>query len=250
MARFDSIGGLAVGSAGTVYVSDFSSTLHRSVVRAITLAGHVTTIADEPTTQNQAFGALAVDARGTVYVAVGHEIRRVGRNGQMFTVAGATPSTSFDSILGMAVFSPYGLEVTGAGLVREVDTHDGRVLTLPDCSCWPGAIAANPLSDTIYIGADDYKIRTIYRHTTVSVMATGAANVLFSRMSLAVDPHSVLWAMDTAGLHTVAPDGTVSTVPLIGSPPGQPLSGIAIGANGAIYAIDEQSAIVTLQPSG
>ncbi len=249
MARFDSIGGLAVGPTGTIYVSDFSSTLHRSVVRAITPAGHVTTIADEPTTQD-AFGALAVDARGTVYVAVGHEIRRIGRNGQMFTVAGATPSTSFGSILGMVVSPDYGLDVTGAGSVREVNTHDGTVLTLPDCSCRPGAIAVAPLLDTIYIGADDYKIRMIYRHTTVSIMATGAANVLFSRMSLAVDPHSVLWAMDTAGLHTVAPDGTVSTVPLTGSPPGQPLSGIAIGANGAIYAIDEQSAIVTLRPSG
>ncbi len=127
---FDSIGGLAVGPTGTVYVSDFSSTLHRSVIRAITPAGHVTTIAGQPATRWDAgFGAVAVDGSGNVYVAAGHAIRKIGPDGQMSTLAGgATPGTvdgigskaRFDGILGMAISPTGDLYVAGAGVVRKV----------------------------------------------------------------------------------------------------------------------------------
>jgi DNA-binding beta-propeller fold protein YncE len=264
-ARFDSPDGLAVGPTGTVYMTDFSSTLHRSVIRAITRAGHVTTLADEPAnTWDQGFRALTVDASGTVYVLDGQEIRMIGPNGQILPLVGAAGKTRFDRAIAIAVSPTGDLYATGAGLVHKV-TPDGMVSTLKGCDpallkyvppapagClgWPSAIVVSP-SGTIYIGSDDYMIRTIAPDGTVRTLAAGEANVLFSRMSIAFDPaRSLLWVLDTAGLHTIAADGTVSTVRLTGSLLSDPMDQLAIGPDGTLYAIDEAGAVVTLTSSG
>jgi hypothetical protein len=68
-------------------------------------------------------------------------------------------------------------------------------------------------------------------------------------MSIAFDPvRSFLWVLDTAGLHAVFPDGTVSTVRLTGSLPASPAR-LGVGLDGTLYATG-QAAIVSLRPAG
>src|SRR5205814_1802362 len=130
-ARFSYMFGIAVDSAGNVYVTDFSNT-----IRKITPAGVVTTLAGTPGVHGSADGtgsaarfnypdALTV-AGTTLYVAEAYNstIRKVTSTGVVTTFAGTAGAFGNVNGTGSAVRfnSPYGVAATNTGTIYVADS--------------------------------------------------------------------------------------------------------------------------------
>lgn len=240
-ARFYSPSGVAVDSAGNVYVADSGN----STVRKIAPGGIVTTFAglgrergntDATGTQarfDQPFG-IAVDANGVVYVsdATANTIRKISPAGVVTTLAGRSGSSgSTDGAGSAARFTvPYGIAVDSAGTVFVVDhgnhtirkvTADGTVTTLAGTAGTAGA--AN---------------------------GRGAAASFRYPSGVAVDRTGTVFVADTDNhlIRAIGSDGEVTTVGGSGNPgstdgAGTAASffnpkGVAADSNGRIYVAD------------
>jgi hypothetical protein len=130
--------GLAVDSAGNVYVAD----TYNSTIRKVTGAGVVTTLAGNPGVSGSADGpsgtalfnypaGVAVDSLGNLYVADtgNHTIRKVTSEGMVFTLAGsAGQSGSANGVGDAAQFNlPNGVAVDGAGNVYVADSGNNTI---------------------------------------------------------------------------------------------------------------------------
>ncbi|MEK7674452.1 MAG: hypothetical protein AAB676_01290, partial [Verrucomicrobiota bacterium] len=140
-ARFDYPQGVAVDSAGNVFVADAGN----HTIRRVTPAGVVTTLAgsvgawgnaDGTGSAAQFFGprGVAVDSAGNVFVAeIGnHTIRKVTPAGVVTTLAGDAgglgPGGSADGMGSVARFnSPFGVAVDSAGNVFVADTYNHSI---------------------------------------------------------------------------------------------------------------------------
>ena len=136
-ARFYDPAGVAVDSAGNVYVADAGN----DEIRKITPAGVVTTLAGAAGQAGSADGTgsaarfyiphgVAVDGAGNVYVAdtENDEIRKITPAGVVTTLAGAAGSIGSADGPGSAArfFQPYGVAVDSAGNVYVADTRQQR----------------------------------------------------------------------------------------------------------------------------
>jgi len=212
-AQFRDPYGVAVDSAGTIYVSD----LGNNTIRQITPAGVVTTLAGSANSTagtNDGTGSaasfdnpagLAVDLHANVYVAdyLSHTIRKIAPGGIVTTLAGEPGAGGNTNGTGSAArfFNPLGVAVDPAGNVYVADTlnslirkitPDGTVSTLggvagiagakdgPAATAlfnYPQGVAADGLTNVYVADTENSTIRKITPDGVVSTLAGKARNV-------------------------------------------------------------------------
>jgi hypothetical protein len=282
-AQFDGPEGVAVDSAGNVYVADTGN----DTIRKVTPGGVVTTLAGFAGSPGSADGTasaarfyypagVALDSAGNVYVAdTGNDtIRKVTPGGVVTTLAGLAGSSGSADGTGNAArfYHPEGVAVDSAGNVYVADTGNdtirkvtpgGVVTTLAGLAGssgsadgtgsaarfnYPGGIALDSASN-VYVG--DYHNNTIRKVTSGGVVTTlaglagttgtadgtGSAARFNGPAGVAVDSAGNVYVADTLNstIRKVTPDGVVTT--LAGLPQfgqyGDPIGGSADGTASA-----------------
>ena len=293
-ARFNSAYGVAVDSAGNVYVADTGN----DTIRKITPAGVVTTLAGTAGQFGSADGTgsaarfefpegVAVDSAGNVYVAdtINDTIRKITPAGVVTTLAdmagqvgsadGTGSAARFDYPTGVAVDSagnvyvaddgndtirkitPAGVVTTLAGMAGQVGSADGTGSAAR--FAYPEGVAVDSAGNVYVADTGNDTIRKITPAGVVTTLAgtpgqAGSADVTGSAARFD-DPTGV--AVDSAGnvyvagvgifpIRKITPAGVVTTLAggiVIASP-----GGVAVDSAGNVY-VDDLGTIVKLSIS-
>jgi sugar lactone lactonase YvrE len=264
-ARFQDPEGVAVDSAGNVYVAD----TYNHTIRQVTPGGVVTTLAGLAASSGSADGTgsaarfdwplgVAVDSAGTVFVAdtCNYTIRQVTPGGVVTTLAGlagssgSTDGTGSAARFGGALYSgPGGVAVDSAGTVFVADTCNytirqvtpgGVVTTLAGLAGswgsgdgtgsaarfeWPHGVAVDSAGNVYVADTLNSTIRRVTPGGVVTTLAglagsegsgdgTGCAARFSLPYGLAVDSAANVYVADTYNctIRKVTPGGVVTTL--------------------------------------
>ena len=260
-ARFDTPTGVAVDTAGNVYVTDTGN----HTIRKITPAGVVSTLAGvagtsgstdstaPPATFYLPYG-VAVDAAGNLYVgdSGNHTIRKVSPAGVVSTLAGLAGNWSLtDGSGSVARFkTPQGVAVDAAGNVYVADTNNHAIRK-------------------ITISAGVGVVSTVAGQTSSgSADGTGAAARFYMPLGVVVDAVGNVYVADTwnSTIRKITSGGVVTTLAGAAGTPGStdgtsgvPTTarfsdpyGVAVDATGNLYVADTGNGTLRkiLLPSG
>jgi len=236
-ARFYIPSGVTVDRTGTIYVADSGNNL----IRKITPAGDVTTLAGTPEDFGSADGtgaaagffypyAITTDAAGMIYVTElgNYTIRKITPAGAVTTLAGlAGAPGSADGPGSTARFrSPESIAVDAAGNVYVADignnairkiTPSGLVTTLAATVGVTGRLTVDPAGNIFVAGLTIRKVATDGSVSTLAGLAdaVGSADGTGSDVRFN-DPHGI--ALDPAGNLYVTSDTTIRKGQLAGPP--------------------------------
>jgi len=246
-ARFNRPAGVAIDSAGSVYVADFWN----NTIRKVTPAGGVTTLAGLANSEGNADGTgnaarfnkpagVAVDSAGNVYVAdtYNQTIRKVTPAGVVTTLAGGSAAR---------FYNPSGIAVDSAGniYVGDFNNHTIRKVTLVGTSWVVTTLAGQAGS----LGSTD---------------GTGIAARFYDPSGVTVDSAGDVYVADYGNhsIRKVTSTGAVSTLAgaaaSVGNADGTGIaarfngaSGVAVDSTGNVYVADTfNSTIRRVTPAG
>ncbi len=223
-ASFKSPSGIAIGPDGSLYIADTGNRR----IRRVGPDGVVVTVAGTGTSGYSGDGGLAVAARlsfpsrvivsqdGTLYIADGHRIRRVGPDGIITTLAG-TGSAGYGGDTGpvaaAALASPSGIALGPDKRVYIADTRNHRIRQIAPPV--PG-FGLDDVSVSSSDGLQTYLFDNRGRHLATLSALTGAEIYRFTydaagRLSGITDGDNNFTRIERAddGLPTaiIAPDG-------------------------------------------
>ena len=255
-ARFQKPIGVAVDSAGNVYVADSWN----RTIRKVTPAGVVTTLAGSAGIRGSADGTgsaarfdyptgVAVDSSGNIYVADQARIRKVTSAGVVTTLAGSYGvNGSTDGTGSAALFhSLYGVALDAAGNVYVTDSYNhtirkvtsagvattlaGKAYTSGSSNGTGSAARFNNPTGIAVDGSGNVYVADEYNHRIRKITPAGAATTL-------------------AGLSSGSSDGTGSAAQFF-SPKGMSMDGssnvyVSDSNNHAIRKITQAGAVTTL----
>jgi uncharacterized protein YjdB len=272
-ASFNTPGGLAVDSAGTVYVADQLN----NKVRKVTAAGVVTTLAGSgsrgavnATGAAASFwlpAALAVDNSGTVYVAdqFNQKIRSISAAGVVTTLAGAGTAGAADADTGdSATFNnPGGIALDGVGslIIGDLDNHNIRKVTLPNtvvvgatltntatstlaggtygaisyASAAPGIASVNAITGVVTGVAAGTTTITATQAATAGTNAT--ASQFYTITVIAATP-TLTFPTAVGSVTTLAGSGSAGAINAMGTSASFNALGLAVDNSGNVYLAD------------
>src|SRR5207245_1130651 len=204
-ARFDFPVGVAVDSAGNVYVGDSGN----HTIRKITPSGVVSTLAGVAGSSGSVDGAssaarfyqpagTAVDTTGNVYVADSgnYTIRKITPSGVVSTLAGVAGSSGSADGTGSAArfYNPRGVAVDSAGNVYVADTQNYTIRKIT-----PAAVVSTLAG---------------LAGSSGSVDGTGSAARFYNPIGVAVDSAGNVYVADALNhtIRKITPAGVVSTM--------------------------------------
>jgi sugar lactone lactonase YvrE len=234
-ARFGEPFGVAVDREGNVYLSDAGES---NRVRKISPEGLVSTLAGGREGFADGAGgaaafhtpsAVALDGEGNLYVADtgNHRVRKVSKEGQVTTVAGAgTPGYSDGPAASAQFNAPVGVAVDKEGNVYVADTYNDRVRLV----------------------TKDGQVRTVAGAGGPGHADGDALTALFDTpCAVAVNDAGEIYVADTGNhrLRKVSKEGQVTTLPLVmqgepDAPPGEISrpAGLALTHDGFLYVAE------------
>ena len=242
-ARFDYPSGVAVDSAGNVYVADKDN----DEIRKITPSGLVTTLAGSAEQYGSSNGSgsaarfdypsgVAVDSAGNVYVAddLNSEIRKITPAGVVTTLAGSAAQQGSSNGTGSAArfYYPSSVAVDGAGNVYVADNRNDEIriispLPVTNQVTIRSSLASRPMSigggdrNVVGINLTDAELARIQTAGTVTIGdSTQTGNIAFHTATVAT----------TGGVGTVVVQATGGTGQIILDDQG---TGPALNGNGA-----------------
>ncbi len=243
-ASFNSPSGVAVDSAGNLYVAD----IFNNKIRKISATGVVTTFAGngnfssvDGTNTAASFAdpyGVAVDSAGNVYVADSwnHKIRKITADGMVTTLAGNGAVGSADGTGTAASFNfPEGVAVDLAGNVYVADSGNNIIRKITATG------VVTTLAGNGSFGSTD---------------GTGSAASFYSPSSVAVDLTGNVYVADTSNskIRKITSDGVVTTLAGSGSfgsadGTGKAASfadpyGVAVDSGGNVYVADTNNNII------
>jgi sugar lactone lactonase YvrE len=245
-ARFNEPSGVAVDSAGNVYVADTNN----DTIRMITPAGVVTTLAGTAGQSGSAYGTgsaarfngpvgLAVDGAGNVYVAdvVDNTIRKL-----------YIPSVSAQS--GLTGTSSVAVTATLAGLMPDT-TYYYQVLGTNAAGTTEGAILSFTTAPAVATHAPSGTTMPATGITSTGAMLNGSVNPNGSRTGTyfqystdASLPANVVTTLAGAPGQIGSADGSGSAALLVY--PG----GVAVDGAGNVYVADGNHTVLKITPAG
>jgi sugar lactone lactonase YvrE len=203
-ALFNAVGGVAIDSAGNLYVADSSD----YTIRKVSTAGIVSTLAGVAGIKGDSDGTgsvarffdpqnLACDAAGNLYVAdgMGNVIRRVTPSGVVTTYAGNGASGSADGTGTAAGFNdPTGITVDSQGNVYVADSGNDTVRKIA-----PGGVVTTVAGTPLAAGSAD---------------GTGNAATFNAPDGVSVDSSGNLYVADSKNdtIRKIDPTGFVTTI--------------------------------------
>jgi hypothetical protein len=248
-ARFYNPFGLAVDSAGNIYVADYDN----STVRKVTAAGVVSTLAGNAGTSGSSDGpggaarfnhpgAVAVDAAGNVYVidTSNQTMREISPAGNVSTLAGTPGIGGRADGAGAAAsfFYPGGIASTGSGVVYVADTGNHSIRAMAS----PGVVSTLAGGAGQKGDADGTGSQALFAYP-YGVASDGAGHIYVADSG----NNAIREATTAGGVTTVAGSGTLpagSADGVGGAARFNNPAGTAVDGNGNIYVADAGNSVI------